>query len=306
MRLTASRPSYLAAALVSVALTTYACSDPASTASVRSSTAPAAVLAGSDQAGVHRQYGEPLRLGNGRARTYVVIDQKAGRTLELGVALDEQAMEGLRAPVPGADPHHDHDMHLLQLPNSHASAFSFVELDWNPQGHGEPYNEGHFDFHFWTASEAERHAIMPSDPQYAAKAGRNPAASDIPPFYFNPATALGLPPEVVAVPMMGMHWLDARSPELQGMLGNPEAYRPFTTTFIYGTWDGQLIFMEPMITRSHIVAKRDASDPAVRDQLIPIPTSPTYPAGGFRPDAYRIAWDAQSREYRIALVVTGT
>jgi hypothetical protein len=146
---------------------------------------------------------------------------------------------------------------------------------------------------------------MPSDPQYAAKAAREPAASVVPPFYFNPATALGIPPEVVAVPMMGMHWLDVRSPELQGMLGNPAAYKPFTSTFIYGAWDGQLIFMEPMITRSHILAKRDATDPAVRDQLIPIATSPSYPASGFRPDAYRISWDAQSREFRIALVVTG-
>ena len=63
--------------------------------------------------------------------------------------------------------------------------------------------------------------------------------------------------------------------------------------------------MEPMITRSHILAKREATDPAVRNQLIPISTSSSFPAGGFRPDAYRIAWDEQAREYRIALVVTG-
>jgi hypothetical protein len=301
MRSTARRPISLAAALATVALATHACSEPPSTSVTTTAPAAAAARAGSGGAGVHRQYGEPLRLGNGRARAYALIDQKAGRTLELGVALDEQAMEGLRAPVPGADPHHDHDMLTLQLPKSHASDFRFVELNWNPQGHGAPYAEGHFDFHFWTASEAERHAIMPSDPQYAAKAAHDPAASDVPPFYFNPATALNLPPEAVAVPMMGMHWLDARAPELQGLLGKPEAYKPFTSTFIYGAWDGRLIFMEPMITRSHIVAKRDAADPAVRDQVIPISTSPSYPSGGFRPTAYRIAWDAQAREYRVAL-----
>ena len=304
MRLTDRRPVYLAAALAAASLT-YACSDPVATSSVRTPTAPAADLAASDQAGVHRQYGVPVKLGNGRARAYALIDQKAGRTLELGVALDEQAMEGLRAPDPNADPHHDHDELTVQLPQQHGSAFRFVELDWNPQGHGAPYDEGHFDFHFYAISEAEVHGIVPSDPQYAAKAANNPPASAIPPFYFNPAIALGLPPEAVAVPMMGMHWLDARSPELQGMLGNPAGYKPFTSTFIYGAWDGQFIFMEPMITRSHILAKRDATDPAVRDQVIPISTSPSFPAGGFRPDAYRIAWDAQSREYRVALIVTG-
>ena len=301
MPLTARRPVSLAAALATVALATYACSEPTPTRA----TSSAATRTVSDEAGVHRQYGEPVSLGNGRARSYAIIDQKAGRTLELGVAFDETAMEGLRAAVPGADPHHDHDMLTLRLPNSQASAFRFIELDWNPQGHGEPYNEGHFDFHFYTISEAERDAIVPSDPQYAAKAGNSPAASDVPPFYFNPATALGIPPEVVAVPAMGMHWLDVRSPELQGMLGNPQAYKPFTGTFIYGAWDGQFIFMEPMITRSHILAKREATDPAGRDQVIPIATSPTYPTGGFRPNAYRITWDAQSREFRVALVVTG-
>jgi hypothetical protein len=302
---TVRRPAFLAAALSAASLI-YACSDPASTSSVRTSAVPSAASVSSDQAGVHRQYGVPVQLGNGRARAYSIIDEKAGSTLELGIALDEQAMEGLRAPVDGANPHHDHDMLMVQLPQQHASAFKFVELDWNPQGHGDPYAEGHFDFHFYTLSEAEVHGITPSDPQYGAKAANNPPASDIPPFYFEPASALGIPADSAAVPMMGMHWLDVRSPELQGMLGNPGAYKPFTSTFIYGAWDGQLIFMEPMITRSHILAKRDATDPAVRDQVIPIPTSPSFPAGGFRPNAYRIAWDAQSREFRVALIVTGS
>jgi hypothetical protein len=304
MPLTNRRPAYLAAALATASLI-YACSDPASTSSIGSSAAPAASLAASGQAGVYRQYGEPVRLGNGRARAYAIIDQKARRTLELGIALDEQAMEGLRAPVTGTNPHQDHDMLMVQLPQQHASAFKFVELDWNPQGHGDPYAEGHFDFHFYTISEAEVHGITPSDPQFGAKAANNPPASAIPPFYFEPASALGIPADSAAVPMMGMHWLDLRAPEIQGMLGNPAGYKPFTSTFIYGAWDGQLIFMEPMITRSHILAKRGATDPAVRDQVIPIATSPSYPAGGFRPDAYRIAWDAQSREFRVALAVTG-
>ncbi len=290
------RPAAHAAALAAAAAA-YACTEPAPTA------ARATASAASDQAGVHRQYGEPVRLGNGRARAYAVIDQKAGRTIELGVALDERAMDGLRAPNPAQqDPHEDHDMYSLRLPNSQSSAFKFIELDWNPQGHGEPYDESHFDFHFYTIAEAERDAIMPSDPQYAAKAANDPAASDIPPAYINPATALGIPPVAVAVPMMGMHWINANAPELQALFGNPAGYRPFTSTFIYGAWDGRLIFMEPMITRSYIMAKRNATNPAVRDELIPISTSATYPAGGFRPASYRIAWDAQAKEYRIALV----
>ncbi len=279
-----------------------ACADDGT--SPRGAASPA--RAGHDQPGMHRQYGAPVRLGDGRARTYVVIDQKHdGRAVELGVALDERAMEGLRAPNPEHGEHQDHDMLVLQMPARNATAFRFVELDWNPRGHGFPHDAPHFDFHFYTISEAEREAIVPSDPQYAAKAANEPPAAAIPAHYAQPGTLLGIPPAAIAVPKMGMHWFDLRSPELQGLLGHPEAYRPFTTTFIYGAWDGRLTFMEPMITRAYILAKRDATDPAVRDEVIPIPTSAAYPAGGFRPDAYRIAWDAQAREYRVALLRRG-
>ena len=290
----------VAAALTAAAgLALHACADGTS------ATAPAAGASASRGAdpGVHRQYGTPVRLGDGRARTYVLIDQKAGgRTTEVGVALDERAMEGLRAPDPSHGEHEDHDMLALPMPQQNRSAFKFVELDWNPRGHGDPYAEAHFDFHFYTVSQAERDAILPSDPEYAAKAAREPAAASVPQFVINPATLLGIPPVAVAVPQMGMHWLDMRSPELQMFPGgDPSKFRPFTATFIYGAWDGKFIFMEPMITRSHIMAKRSASDQAVRDQVIAIPTSPSYPAGDFRPNAYRIAYDAQAKEYRIAL-----
>jgi hypothetical protein len=101
---------------------------------------------------------------------------------------------------------------------------------------------------------------------------------------------------------MGLHWLDVRSPELQGMAGNPAGFKPFTKTFIYGSWDGQYIFDEPMITRAYLVEKRAATEAAVRDEIIPVPTAQRYSPAGYYPSAYRIAWDAQAKEYRVALV----
>jgi hypothetical protein len=32
-----------------------------------------------------------------------------------------------------------------------------------------------------------------------------------------------------------------------------------------------------------------------------LPTSPKYSPAGFYPSAYRITWDAQAKEYRVAL-----
>ena len=76
---------------------------------------------------------------------------------------------------------------------------------------------------------------------------------------FNAALAPpGVSPAQMAVPMMGVHWVDTTSPELQGVLGNPGGYRPFTRTFIHSSWDGQVIFWEPLITRAHILSKKEA------------------------------------------------
>ncbi len=158
----------------------------------------------------------------------------------------------------------------------------------------------HFDFHFYTISKAERDAIVPSNPEWAASANNLPAAEYVP--AFNAALGPpGAPPAAIAVPKMGVHWVDVRSHELQALLGKPENYKPFTATFLHGSWAGRVIFWEPMITRAHILAKKATSDPAVRDEIIPVPTPARYQTPGYYPSAYRIAWDPQAKEYRIAL-----
>ena len=151
-----------------------------------------------------------------------------------------------------------------------------------------------------------RASILPSDPQYAAKAANYPAPEFRAPFYLDAATAAGgAPPAVVTVPQMGLHWLDVRSPELQGMAGNPAGFKPFTKTFIYGSWDGAFIFDEPMITRAYIMSKKDATDPAERNEIIPVSVPAKRALAGYYPSAYRIGYDADEKEYRIALTQLG-
>jgi hypothetical protein len=299
-----SRTRVFATASVALSIAAFvACSEPGSTNIA--SNGPALDRAGFDQAGAHRQYGTPQKVGNGTVRTYIVRDQKnEGRPLEVGVALSEQAMEGLPAPVESTDPMANMHMYTLDLPAQNPTQYKFVQFDWNPKGH-EPdsvYTFPHFDFHFYTVPVEVRNSILPSDPQYATKAANYPAPEYRAPFYIDAATASGgAPAAAVTVPMMGLHWLDVRSPELQKLAGNPAGYRPFTKTFIYGTWDGQFIFDEPMITRAYILEKKTATDPSVVDEVIPVPTAAKYSPAGFYPSAYRITWDAQQKEYRIAL-----
>ena len=298
-----SRSRSFATASAALAIASFvACSDPASTGI--QSTAAALDRAGFDQAGAHRQYGAPQKVGNGTVRTYIVMDQKnGGRPLEVGVALSEKALEGLPAPVASSDPMANMHMYTLDLPAKNPTQYKFVQFDWNPAGH-EPagvYDLPHFDFHFYTVPVEVRNSILPSDPQYATKAANYPAPEYRAPFYLDAATAAGAPAAAVTIPMMGLHWLDVRSPELQMLTGNPQGYRPFTKTFIYGTWNGQFIFDEPMITRAYILEKKTATDPLVVDELVPVSTPAKYSPAGFYPSAYRISWDAQQKEYRIAL-----
>jgi hypothetical protein len=215
-----------------------------------------------------------------------VLDARNGRRpLEIGVAIDEKGLEGLPA----------HGMPLMLRPPLPAGApapYRFVMLDWNPHGH-EPegiYDSPHFDFHFYRITHDEVMAMVPTDPNFVSRANDLPSGAYVPPFY-TIATPDGASS---AVPQMGVHWLDVRSPELQGVLGNPEGYRPFTKTFLYGSWAGEMIFYEPMITRAHLLTRPD--------EVIPIPQPALYPEPGWYPSAYRISWDPRAREYRVGLV----
>lgn len=260
--------------------------------------------ASSVERGTVLKYGAPARIGNGAARLYVELDASGDAATEIGIAFDADALEGL--PKGGAGHHGQAEAvheYVFELPVEYTAPFRFVELNWNPMGHepdGVYQDVPHFDFHFYTITKAERDAIDPADPQYAAKANDIPTGDYVPPFTA-PLGPPGAPPAAVAVPKMGVHWTDMRSPELQKLLGNEQAYKPFTATFIHGSWAGRYIFFEPMITRAHMLAKQASDDPAVRDEVIPISVPAKYQASGRYPTAYRITWDAEAREYRVAL-----
>lgn len=266
---------------------------------------PSAVVSQSNESSV--SYGPSVAVGNGSARTYVLFDQKQkGRAIELGVALTADAMDGLPAPMdmpPTSSDGHEHvDSHeyLLALPEHHGTAFKFLELDWNPQGHEVQgiYTVPHFDFHFYTITKGERDLILPSDPTFQQKADNLPPAALVPQFY-STLTPPGVP--TPAVPKMGVHWIDVRSPEIQALLGNPDAAKPFTTTFLFGSWDGRFVFAEPMVTRAFIMGRRTAATDAQRDSVMALPAGAKASPGGFMPGAYRVSWNAEANEYRIAL-----
>jgi hypothetical protein len=239
--------------------------------------------------GVHRQYGPPVTLGEGKVRAYVVLDAKADqRPLELGVAIDARAMEG-------ALPSPDMLMIPVQLPAQAPAPYRFVLFDWNPLGHplAGVFDVPHFDFHFYVVPEADVEAVTPDDPEFAAKANNVPAGAFLPPLYAV-SKPPGTTPSVVAVPGMGVHWQDLLSPEYQRVLGRPEAYQPFTKTYVYVSWDGRITALEPMITREYLLRRIS--------ETVPVRQPADYVEAGWYASAYRIEYDDRAREYRVALV----
>lgn len=230
------------------------------------------------------QYGPAAAIGGGTARTYVIFDGAV--PTEVGVALSERVLDALPADgAPGGmtmpDGHSTFE-HLLEMPATNPTPFRHVTLDWNPAGHEPPgiYDRSHFDVHFYTIANEERMAIDPGDPEFMGKATNLPPTEEIPDGFINP----GLPP----IPFMGVHWMHSASPELA-----PENPVPFTRTLVYGTWNGRVVFIEPMVTTEFLAGR-----PSERN---PVPVAARYDPPGYYPETYVIEWNGSAREYRIGL-----
>ncbi|MES2647221.1 MAG: DUF5602 domain-containing protein [Bacteroidota bacterium] len=214
-----------------------------------------------------RFYGPAQTLGAGKVKAYVTINP-AGEPTEIGAVISDEAMNSLPA---------GHSMlnYVLELPaiGLAKTPFKFVGLDYNPHGH-EPdgiYNIPHFDFHFYKTTNAERLNITPGDP----KLNIFPDPAYIPAAHFPGG----------GVPQMGNHWIDPTSPELNG--------QPFTTTFIYGSYNGKVTFMEPMITVDFIKSHDHFHAP------IKQPTK--FSPAGYYPTAYSVHHNEDEKQYEISM-----
>lgn len=218
-----------------------------------------------------RHLGPELRIGEGTARSYVTVDE-GGNPTAVGIALTEGALRGL-------DGGHGHHENVLTLPIVRGIVFQHITFDWNPAGHEPPgvYDTPHFDAHFYTISDAVRRTIDPSIEGFAEKAARLPAADRIPAGYMADPNG--------AVPMMGVHWVDPTSPEF-----TPAG---FSRTLIVGSWDGEVTFIEPMLTRAWILSKPDFR--------APLPQPETVPVTGYWPTEWSVRFDQATHEYRIEL-----
>lgn len=202
-------------------------------------------------------YGPVVQMGEGHARSWVNIthDNKA---LAIGIEMTDGALHLHDA---NDDGHSLEFVFPLHQKAKTTTPFDHFLVNWNEHGHPPPgiYDVPHFDFHFYKMSLAERLAI-PAFNDAPEKFNNLPDLAYLPPGYFT------RPNEGII--QMGRHWGDALSPELHG--------QPFTHTLIYGSYDGKVTFLEPMITlatlQSGVTVQKGIRQPELFD-----PTNTYYP-----------------------------
>jgi len=223
----------------------------------------------------HTVLGEVVPFGHGTARTWVRLDE-ADQPVSLGVTLTEAALEGL---PPRATPGVIWMVeYIIQFPSDiPLLPFNHAGINWNPHGHppGAIYDTPHFDFHFYLISPEQR-SLITARGDDIAKCQKVPVSGSLPDGY---VYAVG-----AEEPGMGGHWADPSSHEFHG--------QPFTSTFIYGTHDGRIIFWEPMITKALLEQRMD--------NTIPISQPTVYSQPGYYPTSYSITFDEKRREYTVS------
>jgi len=215
--------------------------------------------------------GASVNVGNGTAHTFVTLD-KNQKPVTIGIRMSATALDGL--PTNG-DPNMGGEVPPYMLavpPQASSSGYNHSEVDWNPHGHDPLFAYGvpHFDFHFYMITPQEQSDVV-SGPDTFAVDNRY-----IPKDYVSGMTA---------VPNMGTHWVDTTSGEFHG--------KPFTITFIYGFYHGNMTFLEPMITKDYLLQKPNVT--------LPIKQPQAFQRHGYYPKQAHLYFDNSSQQYVVAL-----
>jgi hypothetical protein len=221
--------------------------------------------------------GSAVLIGKGSAHT-VVRTGAAGEVISIGVVFTAGMLEGLPRAAHGADP--DFPFQLGMPEKGPQTVVDHVVINWESVGHPPPgvYDVPHFDFHFYLVSSAERLKVRFKSESESGDPSQQPPAELLPAGYI-------LPPGT-AVSAMGVHAINPASREFHA--------QPFTATFIYGYYNKQLTFIEPMVSLAYLQSKPAFSAPIARPA--------TFEKRGAYPSSYRVDYDDASKSYEVSLV----
>lgn len=203
-------------------------------------------------------YGASADLGEGKLTAY---SQTVGdRPTSIGVSFPASTLRGLPHDPPTGglwcydkdgdgteDPMHEctggyeNALPLSQkFLNTVDTPFTYLLMNWNPMGHMPPhvYDLPHFDIHFYLNDNDERLAIRPGPCPALVNCDDYKLGKNLPAAKYRTADHVDLD---AVEPGMGNHLIDTTGPEFHG--------ERFTHAYIYGSWDGDITFMEPMVTQ---------------------------------------------------------
>lgn len=252
------------------------------------------------------EYGDAGDRGDGYFQTYAQYDD-AGAPLAVGVNFPASTLQNL--PTAMTDGNHcfdvngdgviQNDMVGMECMGGHESVlflpdvavndpdmpFEWMLINWNTMGHAPPeiYTYPHFDFHFYSLDLATRNTI-----------DAGPCALLIDCDDYDVATA-PIPPQFIptdyqsvgaAEVAMGDHLID---------LGGHEFTDPgsFDHTWIYGAWDGEIAFYEPMITRQYLLSEPDT--------CVPLKLPAEWATSGYYPLEYCMRYRPNRDDYTVSM-----
>jgi hypothetical protein len=250
-----------------------------------------------------RVLGTPSNLGNGTVASYAELDE-SGAPKAIGVLFSAGALDGL--PTTPSDGHRCFDTNndgvidlatecsawherVLPVPSEASRRadvpFKWALLNWNPQGHVPVgvFDKPHFDVHFY---------IEPIENIFALERGTcGPELVRCDQFALarKPVPGNYVPPNFlelgIVAPAMGNHLVDPTTHEFHG--------EPFKRHWIYGIYDGRVIFYEEMVARSYMMSKADV--------CFPIQSPEAVALTGYYPTRSCIRYAPGKDEYTVSM-----
>ncbi|GAB1644472.1 hypothetical protein [Krasilnikovia sp. MM14-A1259] len=253
-------------------------------------------------------YGPAVPVGSGTVR--IATQRSGSRPVSMAFVFDRSMLTGL--PTELSDGKHCYDVDgngtidrntecihehefMLELPRAFrekvGGPFRWAMLNWDPHGHApDPiYGVPHFDLHFYLQDMAETMAIGTGP-----CGGMNLVDCDDYARARVPVPAKYLPAGYVdidaVVPGMGNHLGDPSAPEFNG--------QPFTHTFMYGAYDGDITFYEPMIKKAWL---DDVAAGRAAGSCTPLKAPAAWATGGWYPTQYCIAYRPNRQDFTVSL-----
>jgi len=196
------------------------------------------------------------------------------RVIALGATVPMAAIDGSPADAPMVWPPVANAVIPMPAEARGATGVDHLTVFWEHHGHPPgPFLTPHFDFHFYTISDAERRAIDCSSKTKPAvfPAGYGMVDIELP--------GLGMLTGL-CVPGMGMHSL---------VTTDLEAKTPFSGTMVLGFYNARPIFFEPMIAKAKLQERKSFTLPLI---------TPEPAAGVHYPTRFEAVYDASIPGYR--------